>query len=385
MTLEKLFVPFPFFFNDDPNNGLLIEMPNFCLKCTSKSCLSKTESADIKLCSYGFNYFRVGKIVVSGILISNIGNSSKQYNKRLKEYDNHVLKKHMVDNFIKNYEYYEQHFENELSKKRETIIDNYIKTEKYKEDFLEIIKPEISRGLTYVHDFKQIIGNIRQHINIIIEERYAGDNFEEKLSSANNSELAIYKGSALLLEKLNITKFLLTTEWIYDKQEFRKFRFHGIVIKYLRLYSGQADKKNLKINVHKKSYLEILANPDALSVIPHTLIDNAIKYAPQNSIIDITVEDKTNAIFFEVVSNGPRIKKSEKNKIFDPFYRGSSAKILKEEGTGYGLYVSQMIAIKHLETEITYQQNSMSGKYSNFFITKFQINIPLVCVGGETI
>ena len=92
------------------------------------------------------------------------------------------------------------------------------------------MKSDINKGLSFVHDYKQINAQIAQNINVIIETRHEGDNIEEKLESASHPEKAIYWASKFLSEKLNVARFLLHPDWIVKESEFSKFRFHGLFI-----------------------------------------------------------------------------------------------------------------------------------------------------------
>ncbi|MCK4604657.1 MAG: HAMP domain-containing histidine kinase [Deltaproteobacteria bacterium] len=180
-------------------------------------------------------------------------------------------------------------------------------------------------------------------------------------------------------EKLNVAKFLLHPEWLDKKEECVKYSFHGIVIKYRRIYAPRFEAKNIQISIVGQSYNEIVAHPQAVSVIPHTLIDNAAKYSPRYGKIEIYVQDIENTIDFSVSSFGPLIKPDEREKIFQPFYRTTSAKQLEEEGAGYGLYISQLIAKKHLGSVIEVKQ-STTEEFQNCYRTTFSINIPLKAV-----
>ncbi len=263
----------------------------------------------------------------------------------------------------------------ETEKEKQEMLLDYINREQYKKDFLRQVKGDIERGLSFVHDYKQINSTISQNINVIIEKKYSGNSIDEKIDKAEYEEKAIYYASKLLAEKLIVSKFLMNPSWLDKREECKPFRFHGMVFKYLRIYQHKFQAKSTTINFTGHSDKEILANPGAVSVIPHTLIDNAQKYSPKNSIVNISVQDLLDGISFQVGSFGPLIHDDEKTKIFNPFYRGIEARKQEEEGSGYGLYVSQMIATKHLGREITVKQEKKRSSNKGFW-TEFSIIIP---------
>ena len=73
-------------------------------------------------------------------------------------------------------------------------------------------------------------------------------------------------------------------------------------------------------------------------------MDNAIRYTPAGSQIDLSSQSQQNSTTIIIEDNGNGIPPSERQRIFDPFYRilGSG-----EQGTGLGLSIAQTIAQRH--------------------------------------
>ena len=125
--------------------------------------------------------------------------------------------------------------------------------------------------------------------------------------------------------------------------------------------------------MNAKSYKEIYANPEAVNVIIQTLLDNARKYSLRKSEIEITIRDTSDGVKFAVGSYGPKIHQHEKEKIFNAFYRGQEAEKQQEEGAGYGLYLSQLIA-KSMGSVIQCTQKDSATERGTYW-TVFEINI----------
>jgi signal transduction histidine kinase len=180
-------------------------------------------------------------------------------------------------------------------------------------------------------------------------------------------------------EKLDAALFLESPQRILEQREWHTFRLHGMVVKYVKIYQSRADRKQLRVVVSGDSWGEIHGNSRALGIIPHTLIDNAIKYAPDGSRIDLDFEEKGQAVSLAVSSLGPRISSNEQDKIFDLFYRGEAAREKSGEGTGFGLASAQNIARFH-QTEIVCTQSARAEK-GGHFRTKFEITFPIARQG----
>lgn len=74
------------------------------------------------------------------------------------------------------------------------------------------------------------------------------------------------------------------------------------------------------------------------------LVDNAIKYSPSNSEINISVKDYEMFTAVNVKDSGIGIREEEQAQIFERFYR--SPEVAEEKGVGIGLYLVREIAAR---------------------------------------
>ena len=75
------------------------------------------------------------------------------------------------------------------------------------------------------------------------------------------------------------------------------------------------------------------------------LVENAIKYTPGGSSIDVAVEAIPEGLRFSVTDNGPGIPITQREQVFEKFHRASNAKGL--QGTGIGLTISRGLVEAH--------------------------------------
>lgn len=104
-----------------------------------------------------------------------------------------------------------------------------------------------------------------------------------------------------------------------------------------------ADAKNHDIGVISSENPSILANELDIYTLIKTLVDNAIRYTPNGSQIDLSAQIQNNKLLICIEDNGNGIPQSERERVLNPFYRilGSG-----ETGTGLGLSIADTIA-KH--------------------------------------
>lgn len=101
-----------------------------------------------------------------------------------------------------------------------------------------------------------------------------------------------------------------------------------------------------------------------VEVLVH-LLDNAIKYSPPDSPIQITAELRDGDIVTSVADHGPGIDDAEQQMIFEKFYRGRDQRMLIQ-GTGMGLAIAKAIVELHGGT---IGVTSQLGRGSLFYFT----------------
>jgi signal transduction histidine kinase len=77
------------------------------------------------------------------------------------------------------------------------------------------------------------------------------------------------------------------------------------------------------------------------------LLDNAIKYSNENTIIRIIGKNTLQGVAVEVIDQGIGIPKDEVNKVTQRFYRVDKARSRTEGGTGLGLSIANWIVDEH--------------------------------------
>jgi two-component system sensor histidine kinase KdpD len=77
-------------------------------------------------------------------------------------------------------------------------------------------------------------------------------------------------------------------------------------------------------------------------------VENALKYSPEGSPIDISAELKGGKIVIAVADRGPGIEENERFRIFDKFFRGRRHRF-ETKGTGMGLAIAKGIVEAHGE------------------------------------
>ena len=104
------------------------------------------------------------------------------------------------------------------------------------------------------------------------------------------------------------------------------------------------------------------------------IIDNAIKYTPPGSQINITVRREDQMVLIEISDNGPGVSEDAKTKLFDMFYTADNARGDGRRGLGLGLSLCKSIIDAH-GGKIYVKDNIPQGTIFCFTLQAEEVNI----------
>jgi signal transduction histidine kinase len=114
----------------------------------------------------------------------------------------------------------------------------------------------------------------------------------------------------------------------------------------VEFYDPAAELKGIDLKFQSDGPLWVAGDPVLLAQALSNLIDNALKYAPQNGAIEVAVRKRGAAsVEISVADNGPGIDAAEKCKVMERFYRGDASR--GTPGVGLGLSLVQAVAKLH--------------------------------------
>ena len=136
---------------------------------------------------------------------------------------------------------------------------------------------------------------------------------------------------------------LLQSKYKSNKYQLEKTKLDlkRIVEKETARLLNKANQKGIVL-IQNLTEAKILGDNNSIQNAVLNIIDNAIKYSPNDSKIEITLEKNSTTAIIEIRDNGIGIEKNELNQIFEPFYRADkSRKHSKTEGYGLGLSIAK--------------------------------------------
>lgn len=114
-----------------------------------------------------------------------------------------------------------------------------------------------------------------------------------------------------------------------------------------RAFQEKANVSGIKVEYDADDSLAVLGNVTLLEQAIGNLVDNALKYSPANSSVNVKAVPRGDKIVISVADQGSGIAKEHLGRIFERFYRVDKSRSRKEGGTGLGLSIVKHIVVAH--------------------------------------
>jgi two-component system phosphate regulon sensor histidine kinase PhoR len=109
----------------------------------------------------------------------------------------------------------------------------------------------------------------------------------------------------------------------------------------------KAAARDITLTLDCSEHLFAEINPPLLEQAVVNLIDNAVKYSPEGSRVEVSAATETMGLAIKVKDVGPGIRREHLPRLFERFYRIDKARSRDMGGTGLGLSIVKHIAVAH--------------------------------------
>lgn len=184
------------------------------------------------------------------------------------------------------------------------------------------------------HQFKTPLANIVMDMELLQDTGLDEDRRQEFLTHAKNQADKLQWLMADLLKASRLENGTICFEAANTG-------IKKTIAKAVGSVYAQASAKNIELAVEEFQDCAVCHNPKWTAEAMTNILENAVKYAPENSIIRITLTRLDLYTKITITDEGIGIPESEYNSIFKRFYRGKAVE--QQEGSGLGLYLAQLI------------------------------------------
>ncbi|BBL63694.1 PAS domain-containing sensor histidine kinase [Methanosarcina mazei] len=213
--------------------------------------------------------------------------------------------------------------------------------EKQMAEFANRTKSEFLANMS--HELRTPLNSIIGFSDMLYEQAY-GELNQKQLRAISN----ISNNGKHLLNLINGILDLSKIEANKMELDYKEFELASSLDLIRNILSPIADKKNIEIETGVDSSIsKICADEDRFIRIMFNLVDNAIKFSFENSLVKIGTRKKGELVEITVEDTGIGIKTEDQNKLFKPFSQVNSFSSKKFQGTGLGLSLVKQIVNLH--------------------------------------
>jgi signal transduction histidine kinase len=133
---------------------------------------------------------------------------------------------------------------------------------------------------------------------------------------------------------LTFNKELVRTDWLFQD--------------CINAAEAAAHKKQIKVEkLMPDNFPTLVGDKEQLKVAINNVLNNAVKYTPENGSITFSLNESDQHVIFEISDTGYGISKEDRPRIFDKAYRSSEPRIAEQPGSGFGLAITEAIIDHH--------------------------------------
>ncbi|NSL89371.1 sensor histidine kinase [Chitinophaga solisilvae] len=129
-------------------------------------------------------------------------------------------------------------------------------------------------------------------------------------------------------------------------QLFREpLNFSALLEGSMKELCGRIGTHNIRAEIAPHVWME--GDKLMLQIIVNNLVENAVKYAPRQTDISVSLFESNGQLKLQVKDEGPGIPAEERKRIFLKFYRVGNENTRKAKGSGLGLFLTAKIVEQH--------------------------------------
>lgn len=198
------------------------------------------------------------------------------------------------------------------------------------------------------HELKTPLTNIRLYAELLENEVDPVADEGAEGSSKAHRYLDIITAESQRLTRL-IANVLSLGQ--FQKAQFKLALQHGVVdevvARCIAAFRPALQAKSISVQYTAQAPRTVMLDAQALEQILNNLLSNAEKYAASGGAIQLDTTQAQGVSTIDVRDFGPGIPPSERERVFEPFYRISSKLTDGVAGTGIGLDIARQLARQH--------------------------------------
>lgn len=228
------------------------------------------------------------------------------------------------------------------------------------------------------HQLKTPLTILKGELELLRKGQMSGPVLEEALDSASAeiNRLIQLVQDLLLLARLEAGR---------DTISLTPSRLDEILMKAVARLQKLARNKRVQITTlfsaedgESELDVEVLGDDDLIDSMIENFLENAIKYAPVDSIVDVSMKTTRDRVLVQIRDRGPGVPVELRQKVFERFARGEPSNPIP--GSGLGLSIASEIARIHRVSIQLSEAESGDGTVVSLTFPRAHVAAPLLTV-----
>ncbi|MEG0092147.1 MAG: HAMP domain-containing sensor histidine kinase, partial [Oscillospiraceae bacterium] len=211
------------------------------------------------------------------------------------------------------------------------------------------------------HELRTPMTSIKGFVDGIIDGTIPPDQQNKylKIVSEEIGRLARLTNSMLNISKLDSGEFIMNVE---------KYNIWDTISAVAFAFENRIEAANISIRGFEPQRIKVAADKDIIHQVVYNIVDNALKFTPDDGYIAFSVTEEKAAGFVTVKirNSGVGIRKEALPYVFERFYKADGSRSVHTKGAGIGLYIAKTL-VQRSGGEIYVE--SIEGEYTEFIFT----------------
>lgn len=189
------------------------------------------------------------------------------------------------------------------------------------------------------HDLRTPLTRIRTIAEITISG-------PQDLASYRDAIIDIAEDSSGMIAMINSMLEITRIENNFEALKTSTFSLSAQLRQAYEIFSMQAEEKNLEFTLSLPDH-DVMIDADKLKLqrVISNLLDNAVKFTPENGRVALSLTEEPDALVMRVADSGVGISAADKKHIFERFFRADESRT--KPGNGLGLSMVHAIVLAH--------------------------------------
>ena len=211
------------------------------------------------------------------------------------------------------------------------MADQLEKVESSRQQFVSNVSHELKTPLSSVKVLSE---------SILLQEDVPKEMYVEFLHDITSE---VDRMTAIINDLLTLVKL--------DQKEiplnFKETNLTQMMTDIIKRLQPMADAKHISLQWDASKEIHAEADEMKLSLAISNLVDNAVKYTPEEGTVKVSLDADHQNVFISVADTGIGIPEDEVNRIFERFYRVDKTRDRETGGTGLGLSITHSTIMMH--------------------------------------